>query len=338
MRVVGGKWSLPPLCFPFILTFLLYIRTNNVTQYFWILTSRLTRGGWRCSWYRRQNYVQAQSCELICMYKRIQVTSKILKEQRSRPFSQNLFNSNFNVIRSCFVLRIIIIIISRCTSRRIKPLRFILAVKWMGSKDAYMNLKKIKRVNYDVKGAFAWCQETRLTLENADSAVRFITRDRTHGATLGNLSTRRSWFTNGMAGRAEVNRRRSLRAQCKWLSKTTWNHHERRQNNSVQNLFQRFALTFVSFLRRKHDFRRRISTFVWRILFEEPRIWTSGFNLRTRVLKSVTADQKRLDMRSGCHAAKILPIGVRGTKNVWCLRSLLPATLRATFAKRLPSL
>ena len=107
------------------------------------------------------------------------------------------------------------------------------------------------------------------------------------------------------------------------LSKTSWNHHERRQNNSDENAFQRFALSFVSFLRRKHDFRRRISTFVWRILFEEPRIWTSGFNLRTRVLKSVTAAQERLDMRSGCHAAKILPVGVRGTKNVWCLSSLL---------------
>ena len=92
----------------------------------------------------------------------------------------------------------------------------------------------------------------------------------------------------------------------------TWNNHERQQNNSFENVYQRFAWSFVSFLRRKHDFRRRISTFVWRILFEEPRIWTSGFNLRTRVLKSVTAAQERLDMRSGCHAAKILPVGVRG--------------------------
>ena len=87
-------------------------------------------------------------------------------------------------------------------------------------------------------------------------------------------------------------------------------------DNSVENLFQWFALSFVSFLRRKHDFRRGISTFVWRILFEEPRIWTSGFNLRTRVLKSVTAAQECLDMRRGCHAAKILPVGVCGTKNV----------------------
>ena len=30
-------------------------------------------------------------------------------------------------------------------------------------------------------------------------------------------------------------------------------------------------------------------------------------------------------MRSGCHAAKILPVGVRGTKNVWCLTSPLSA-------------
>ena len=36
----------------------------------------------------------------------------------------------------------------------------------------------------------------------------------------------------------------------------------RRQNNSVENVFQRFALNFVSFLRRKHDFRRNIFTFV----------------------------------------------------------------------------
>ena len=61
------------------------------------------------------------------MYKRIQVSRKILNEQRSSPYgacSQNLLNNNFNVIRSCFefaeiwskekttgVLRIIIIII-----------------------------------------------------------------------------------------------------------------------------------------------------------------------------------------------------------------------------------
>ena len=159
---------------------------------------------------------------------------------------------------------------------------------------------------------------------------------------VGNLSTRRSWFTKGMAGRAELDRGSGLRAKRKSLSKTTWKHHERRQNNSVENAFQRFALSFVSFLRRKHDFRRRISTFVWRILFEEPRIWTSGFNLRTRVLKSVTAAQERLDMRSGCHAAKILPVGVRGTKNVWCLSPIVtvknnsPIIFRTSRKQRCP--
>ena len=37
----------------------------------------------------------------------------------------------------------------------------------------------------------------------------------------------------------------------------------------------------------------------------------------------MTAAQERLDMRSGYHAAKILPVDVRGTKNVWGLSSLL---------------
>ena len=50
-----------------------------------------------------------------------------------------------------------------------------------------------------------------------------------------------------------------------------------------------------------------------------------GTRLPARVLKSVTAAQERLDMRSGCHAEKILPVGVRGTKNAWCLSSLLLA-------------
>ena len=37
----------------------------------------------------------------------------------------------------------------------------------------------------------------------------------------------------------------------------------------------------------------------------------------------MTAAQERLDMRSGYQAAKILPVAVRGTKNVWCLSSLI---------------
>ena len=75
-----------------------------------------------------------------------------------------------------------------------------------------------------------------------------------------------------MAGRAELDRGRGLRAKCKSLGKPTWNHHERRQNNSVENVFQRFAWSFVSFFRKNHNFWRRTSTFVWRIISEEPRI------------------------------------------------------------------
>ena len=33
-------------------------------------------------------------------------------------------------------------------------------------------------------------------------------------------------------------------------------------------------------------------------------------------MKSLSATQKRLDMYGGCHAAKILPVGIRGAKNV----------------------
>ena len=42
----------------------------------------------------------------------------------------------------------------------------------------------------------------------------------------------------------------------------------------------------------------------------------------------MTAAQERLFMCSGRHAAKILPVGVRGAKNVWWLSSLL-ITVRA---------
>ena len=88
---------------------------------------------------------------------------------------------------------------------------------------------------------------------------------------------------------------------------------------------------FVSFLRRKHEFTGKIFTFVWRILFEEARIWTSGFNLRSRVLKSLTAAQERemLDMHSGCHPAKILPAGVGGM-----LKFLLGSLGKGVFERR----
>ena len=51
-------------------------------------------------------------------------------------------------------------------------------------------------------------------------------------------------------------------------------------------------------------------------------IWELAEFSDWNVLKSLTTTQERLEMRSGCHAAKIFPVGVRGTKNVWCLSSL----------------
>ena len=71
-------------------------------------------------------------------------------------------------------------------------------------------------------------------------------------------------------------------------------------------------------------------------LFEEARIWISGFNLRTRVFKSLTAAQERdmLDMHCGCHPAKIPPAGVGGTRNIWCLSSLLGTSGKGVFERR----
>ena len=43
-----------------------------------------------------------------------------------------------------------------------------------------------------------------------------------------------------MAGHAELDQGRGLRAKYKLLSKPTSDHHERGQNNSVENVFQRF--------------------------------------------------------------------------------------------------
>ena len=117
-----------------------------------------------------------------------------------------------------------------------------------------------------------------------------------HDATIGNLSTRLSWFTKGMAGLAKLDWGRGLRTKCRSLNKPTWNHHERRQNYTVENVFQRFEWSFVSFFRRKHDFRRRISTCMTNTLQRTQNFWASGFNLRTRVLKSVMAFQELLDI------------------------------------------
>ena len=73
-------------------------------------------------------------------------------------------------------------------------------------------------------------------------------------APIGNLSTRRSWFTDGMAGGAELDRARCLRAKCKSLSKPTWNHHERWQNNSF---LSNICVKFCFFLTKKTWFRTK---------------------------------------------------------------------------------
>ena len=78
-------------------------------------------------------------------------------------------------------------------------------------------------------------------------------------APIGNLSTRRSWFTDGMAGGAELDRARCLRAKCKSLSKPTWNHHERWQNNSF---LSNICVKFCFFLTKKTWFRTK-DFFFW---------------------------------------------------------------------------
>ena len=54
-------------------------------------------------------------------------------------------------------------------------------------------------------------------------------------------------------------------------------------------------------------------------------------NLRTRVSKPMTAARESLHMRNGCRVAKILPVGARGTKTVWCSSSLLITAIRPGF-------
>ena len=98
--------------------------------------------------------------------------------------------------------------------------------------------------------------------------------------TKGNLSTRRSWLNHEWHGWSR--RTGSVtRFMCQMQIIKQTNVKQSR-TTTKKNVFQRLILreSFVSFLWRKHYFRRRISTFVWWIFFEEPRIWTSGFNLR----------------------------------------------------------
>ena len=78
------------------------------------------------------------------------------------------------------------------------------------------------------------------------------------------------------------------------------------------------------FLSKKTWFQTKNFYFCMRDnLQRNQNFWRSVFNLRTRVLKSVIAAQERLDMRNDCNSARILPVSVRGTKNVWCLSTLM---------------
>ena len=58
------------------------------------------------------------------------------------------------------------------------------------------------------------------------------------------LASRAFLALSSIAGFSELDRGRSFHAKCKSLSKPTWNHHERGQNNSVENVFQRFYYAF----------------------------------------------------------------------------------------------
>ena len=84
------------------------------------------------------------------------------------------------------------------------------------------------------KGGSAWFASSLWSRRNTKfltSQSRFLSsnwlfRVRVHPFNR-ELSTWRSWLiTNGMAGCAELDRGRGLRAKCKSVSKTTWNHHE----------------------------------------------------------------------------------------------------------------
>ena len=116
-----------------------------------------------------------------------------------------------------------------------------------------------------------------------------------------------------------------LHAKWKSLCKPTWNLHECRQNNSIENVYVYYAFKVLTWQKNVQGLKTVILDIKCKQfeLSSYSRFLTSGFNLRTRVLKSVTAAQELLDMRSSCHAAIILPVGVRGTKNVWCLSSLV---------------
>ena len=95
--------------------------------------------------------------------------------------------------------------------------------------------------------------ETINTFIHSRSSLEIHTRFRTKMGkvySICRLLPSRHWWN---LGKKKLDRELGLRAKCKSLSKP----NERRQNNSFENVSQRFAWSFVSFLQRKHDFRWR---------------------------------------------------------------------------------
>ena len=126
-----------------------------------------------------------------------------------------------------------------------------------------------------------------------------------------------------MARRAELDRGRGLRAKCKSSRITTWRETITNANRiihlkmSFKDLREVLFLSYEENMISDEEFLLFFFTFVWRILFEEPGIWTSGFSMSTRVLKSVTATQELLT----CTVAVMLQ------KYFW-LASVVPRTQR----------
>ena len=142
------------------------------------------------------------------------------------------------------------------------------------------------------------------------------------GLIIGNLSTRRSWFTNDMAGREELDWGRDLCAKCKSLSKTTWNHHERRQNDSFEMPFK--DLHYVLFLSYEENM---ISDEEFLLLYDKNtlritqnlNLWFQPENSRFEVRDHSSRTSWHAQWLSCC---KNTSGWGRGSKNVWCLSSL----------------
>ena len=115
-----------------------------------------------------------------------------------------------------------------------------------------------------------------------------------------------------MAGRAELDRGRYLRAKSKSLRKPTWNHHEQRQNNLFEIVCQRFCF----FLTKKTWFHRKKIYFCMTNIYSlkkpefeplvstwEPVFWSPWLQLKNMTCLTCTV---------AVILQKILPAGVGG--------------------------